>query len=155
MDHQASIQSCLYHNLPTALSVQEYVCPTFVKVSCYLFVSLTQKQLTQEMMKYQPIIQIFFQTFHYYVLLFQSRVNPVNQQLWREMKQLTIIFLSGQVLSAMPCFTSFFSLISCFILLSTSTSFFLLGYFLKKLEVKCQLVLPNNTRLISHVWAKF
>lgn len=52
VEHQASIQSCLHHDLSTALSIQKYVYPTFVKFFCYLFASLTQKQLTHEMMKY-------------------------------------------------------------------------------------------------------
>lgn len=48
----------------------------------------SKDQLTQEMMKYQPIIQVFLQTFNHYVFLFQSSVDPLSQELQGKTKQL-------------------------------------------------------------------
>jgi len=96
----------------------------------------SRQQLTQKMMKHQPIIQIFFQTFNHYVFLFQRCVNPVDQYLRRETKQLAVTLLLPRQHSALHC-ASPLSLvpISHLSLLSTSTSFMLFGCFLKGSKV--------------------
>lgn len=69
----------------------------------------SKEQLTQEMMKYQPIKQVFLQTFNHYVLLFQSSVNPLSQELQGKAKQLYSCCLDSAALTAVFCFTSLFS----------------------------------------------
>lgn len=73
---------------------------------------LNSEQLTQEMMKDQPIIQVFLQTFNYNVFLFQSSVDPLSQELQGKTKQLYSCCLNSTALGAIFCFTSLFSPLS-------------------------------------------
>lgn len=66
------------------------------------------------MMKYQPIKQVFLQTFNHYVFLFQSSVNPLSQELQGKAKQLYSCCLDSAALTAIFCFTSLFSPLSWF-----------------------------------------